>query len=110
MSPDDSSQRVTEVTTPPRHDWAATTTDKVEVVVAFIRDRTVTPALRLVRYLSFGVLALFVGTLLAVLVGAGIIRVLDNYVFPGKVWASYLTVGGIFLLLGLFLSRMRYPR
>jgi hypothetical protein len=92
------------------NDWAAVATAKVESVVSIIRDRTVTPVQRAVRYAIFGLLAAFIATLLAVLVGIGAVRVLDNYVFHWRVWASYLVIGGIFAAIGLLLSRMRHPR
>jgi undecaprenyl pyrophosphate phosphatase UppP len=92
------------------NDWAAVATAKVESVVSVIRDRTVTPVQRIVRYAIFGLLAIFIATLLAVLVGIGAVRVLDNYLFHWRVWASYLVIGGIFSAIGLLLSRMRHPR
>jgi len=91
-------------------DWASVATAKVEEVVSLIRDRTVTPVLRAVRYVIFGLLAVFIATLLAVLLATGAVRVLDNYLFHRRVWASYLVIGGIFSGLGLFFSRMRHPR
>lgn len=95
---------------PSGSDWAAVATAKVEEVVSLVRDRTVTPVLRAVRYVVFGLLALSVGILLAVLAAAGFVRILDNYLFHQRVWASYLVIGGIFSALGLFLMRMRHPR
>jgi hypothetical protein len=95
---------------PIRDDWASWVTAKVEQVVSLIRDRTVTPILRAVRYVIFGLLALGIGVLLSVLVAIGAVRVLDNYLFHQRVWASYLVIGGIFSVAGLFLSRMRHPR
>jgi hypothetical protein len=92
------------------NDWAAVATAKVESVVSIIRDHTVTPVQRIVRYAIFGLLAVFIATLLAVLVGIGAVRVLDNYLFHWRVWASYLVIGGIFSAIGLLLSRMRRPR
>ncbi|HXY44436.1 MAG TPA: hypothetical protein VEH29_09625 [Acidimicrobiales bacterium] len=92
------------------HDWASVVTDKVEEVVSLIRDRTVTPVLRAVRYAIFGLLAFVIAALLAVLLATGAVRVLDNYLFHRRVWASYLVMAGIFSGLGLFFSRMRRPR
>jgi hypothetical protein len=93
-----------------KNDWASWATTKVELVVSLIRDRTVTPVIRAVRFVIFGLLALGIGALLSVLVAVGAIRVLDNYLFHQRVWASYLVIGGIFSVAGLFLSRMRRPR
>jgi hypothetical protein len=95
---------------PGSNDWAALATAKVEDVVSLIRDRIVTPVIRAVRFVILGMLALAIGSLLAVLIAIGAVRVLDNYLFHQRVWASYLVIGGIFSLAGLFLSRMRHPR
>jgi hypothetical protein len=93
-----------------RDDLAALATAKVEQVVSLIRDRTVTPVIRAVRFIIFGLLAVAIAALLSVLIAVGAIRVLDNYLFHRRVWASYLVIGGIFSALGLFLSQMRHPR
>ncbi len=95
---------------PSGSDWAAVATTKVEEVVSLVRDRTVTPVLRVVQYAVFALLALSVGALLAVLVATGLVRILDNYLFHRRVWASYLVIGGIFSVAGLFLMRVRRPR
>jgi hypothetical protein len=91
-------------------DWASVATAKVEQVVSLIRDRTVTPVIRAVRFVIFGLLALTVGALLSVLLAVGGVRVLDNYLFHRRVWASYLVIGGIFAAVGLFFAWMRHPR
>ena len=39
-----------------------------------------------------------------------ILRVLDNYVFPNDVWASYLVLGTIVTVAGLFIWTKRAPR
>lgn len=94
----------------PFNDFASLATTKVEEVVSIVRDKTVTPVLRAVRFAIFGLLAASVGVLLAILLAVGAVRLLDDYLFHWRVWASYLIVGGIFSGLGLFLSRMRHPR
>ncbi|MHB1508307.1 MAG: hypothetical protein ACYCST_11055 [Acidimicrobiales bacterium] len=92
------------------NDFASLATAKVEEIVSIVRDRTVAPVLRAVRFAIFGLLAVSVGVLLAILLAVGAVRLLDDYLFHWRVWASYLIVGGIFSGLGLFLSRMRHPR
>jgi hypothetical protein len=91
-------------------DWATQLTAKVDEVVSVIRDKTVLPVSRIVRYLILALLALGVALLLAVLFSVGIIRVLDTELFHKRVWASYLVVGGIFSLAGLLLSSKRQRR
>lgn len=93
-------------------DLAGKLTGKVEDVVSLIRDRAIKPVATAVRFLIFGLVALAVGGLLAVLFAIFSIRVLDNEVppFHHRVWASYLIVGGIFWLGGVFISRKRHSR
>ncbi len=90
----------------PPNDWAAQATAKIDEVVSIVRDKTVRPVGRVVRILILAFLTASVGALLAVLFAVGVVRVLDTEVFHAHVWASYLVVGGIFLLAGLFLSRV----
>jgi hypothetical protein len=94
------------------NDWAVATTRKVEEVVALVRDKTVRPVVRAVRYLIFGLVALFIGSTVAVLFAIFAIRVLTTEVpvFTTRVWASYFVVAGIFWLAALFLSRKSRSR
>ncbi|MGH9296527.1 MAG: hypothetical protein ACRDZP_00950 [Acidimicrobiales bacterium] len=93
-------------------DIAGKITKKVDELVMLIRDRAIRPVASGVRYLIFGLVALAVGAVLAVLFAVFAIRVLDDEVppFHHRVWASYLIVGGIFWLGGAFLSRKRHSR
>jgi hypothetical protein len=95
---------------PPREDWAAQLTEKIGQVVELIRDRTVRPVQSFVRAAIFGVLAFFVVVFVLVALVIGLVRLLDNEVFDQRVWASYLLLGGIFVVIGAFISRMRQSR
>ena len=66
-------------------------------------NRTLTPVVKVVRFVVLGLVAIFIVGLTAVLFAVGVVRVLDTEVFHRHVWASYLVVGGIFSLAGLFL-------
>jgi len=94
----------------PREDWAAQLTEKVGQVVELIRDRTVRPVQAFVRAAIFAVLAFCVVIFVLVALVVGLIRLLNNEVFDQRVWASYLLVGGIFVVAGAFVSRMRHSR
>ena len=93
-------------------DWPAQLTHKVEDVVSLIRDKTVDPVAKGVRYLIFGLLAAFLGITVVVLFAIFSIRVLvtEVPVFHTRVWAAYLVVAGIFAAAGLFFSRKRHSR
>ncbi len=91
-------------------EWPARVADTVEDVVAAVHDRAIRPLLLVARGLVFGILVAAMVFVLAVLVSIALIRVLDVYAFPGRVWASYLVVGGFLSLLGIVaftLSRAR---
>lgn len=94
----------------PRDDWAAQLTEKVGQVVELIRDHTVRPVEKFVRAAIFGVLAFFVVIFVLAALVIGLVRLLNNEVFAERVWASYLLVGGIFVVAGAFISRMRHSR
>lgn len=90
-----------------RDDWAARVTEKVEEIVALVRERTVHPVQQVVRGVIFGMIAFAIFVVVVVIVAVGLVRILNNLVFHSHVWASYLLVGGIFVVVGLLLSTMR---
>jgi hypothetical protein len=89
-------------------DWTTEAVDTIEKVVGAVRERTVVPAHRLTRVVVYGMFAAFaVVTALALLVlGAFRGGVL---IAQGEVWAVWLVLGGIFVLLGLFFWAKRSP-
>jgi hypothetical protein len=96
--------------TTPRDDWAAQLTEKVGELVGIVRDHTVRPVQKFVRAVIFGALAFSVVVFVIVALVIGVIRLLNNEVFDQHVWASYLLIGGIFLVAGTLISRMRHSR
>lgn len=90
-------------------DWTTEAVDRIDEVVATVRDKTVVPAHNVTRALVYGLLtAFFVGTALTFLCIAAF-RALEAYL-PGKVYWAYLVVGGIFVLGGGFLWTRRAPK
>lgn len=87
-----------------REDWASTVTAKVEEIVSVVRDRTVRPVQQVVRVAIFALVATTAVAVVAVMTAIGLVRILDNLAFRGHVWASYLVIGGIFVLAGLLIS------
>lgn len=88
-------------------DFAAEAAARVEGLVEVLRDRSVRPVTRIVQFMIFGFVAVFLLLTMLVLVSVALVRVLDVYVFGGRVWASDALVGGIFALAGLFLIARR---
>ncbi len=82
-------------------DWTTDAVDRIEEVVATVRDKTVVPAQNVTKAVVYGLLtAFFVGTALTLL-SIALFRALEAYL-PGKVYWAYLVLGGIFVLGGAF--------
>jgi hypothetical protein len=100
----------------PERDWPAQAADTIERVVGSVRDKTTGPALTAARAVVYGMFAALVGAAALVLLIAGAVRVLDSYL-PDSVfgedhmWASYLVLGLVFVIVGGVLWARRHgPR
>ncbi|HLN16368.1 MAG TPA: hypothetical protein VK277_06380 [Acidimicrobiales bacterium] len=94
----------------PTADWPVRAADAVDRVVDTIRDRAVRPVLVGARAVVFGLLLAVVAVVLIVVGSVGFIRLLDVYLWPGKVWASYFVLGFIFVAVGAFFWTKRSGR
>ena len=93
--------------------WAADIADTIERVVGTVRDRTTKPLVTASRGLVFGLLAAILGvvalTLLIIAASRGLQALLDIWFSHAvSVYVSYLIVGGIFCLGGLFVLSKRF--
>jgi Mn2+/Fe2+ NRAMP family transporter len=89
------------------HDWPAQAADTIERIVGTVRDRATGPALTAVRAVVFGVLCVFLGITLVVLLAIGSVRFLNSYL-PGNVWVAHLATGTIFSVAGLWMFSKRH--
>lgn len=80
-------------------DWTDRAADMVEQTVVLVRDRTVVPAQRGAKAVVYGLLAAFFGVTALMLLGILAFRLLT---IPLPVWAAWLVLGGIFVLVGVF--------
>jgi hypothetical protein len=92
--------------------WATETTDKLVSVIDNVRSQTTQKVVYAARGAVFGVIALMLGTVIAVILFAGLLRgtqaLLELAVdWDRAVYLSYLIIGGLFSLVGLFLFRKR---
>lgn len=90
------------------HDWPAQAADTIERVVGSVRDKTTGPAITAARALVYGMFALLVGVMVAVLLAVGLVRFIDAYlpssVFgDDHVWAAHGLVGLLFTLGGMLM-------
>jgi hypothetical protein len=90
-------------------DWTTEATDAIERAVVTVRDKTVTPAHAITRAIVFGLLAALIAlpALLMLLLGAfrGLVEL-----YQGEVWAAWLTLGAICVLIGLLFWARRTAR
>ena len=91
-------------------DWQARAADTIEATVGMVQDRVVRPLLIAARALVFGILVATMALVLGVLVSVALVRLLDVYAFPQRVWASEAVVGALLSVIGLLAWSMRRPR
>lgn len=89
------------------------TVDLIDRWVGFVRDRTTKPVVSLVRAIVFGTIVLVVSISLVVVALIGLVRgtqVLFELFLSERraVWATYFSLGGLFLLVGALLMRARH--
>src|SRR5436190_21886834 len=89
----------------PQPDWAARTADSIERVVTTVRDRTTRPLLLAGRAIVFGLLAAMLGVTAVVLLSIAVVRVV--VILTDRAWLAYLILGGLFVIVGLVLLRLR---
>ena len=80
-------------------EWTTQAADTIEKTVVAVRDRTVEPATRAANYMVYGVFATCC-VLTAVLFTTIVLFRVLTYAMP--VWAAWMLLGGIFVLVGLF--------
>jgi uncharacterized membrane protein len=92
--------------------WATETTDKIVSVIDSVRAQTTQKIVYAARGAVFGVIAVLLGTLIAVIALVALMRGIQSLLelavgWDRAVYISYFIVGGIFSLLGLILFRKR---
>jgi hypothetical protein len=76
--------------------------DTIDSVVGVVHDKAIRPAIVAARALVFGVIIGTAALAVVVLLSIGFIRLTTDYLFHYRVWVSYLALGGIFCLGGIF--------
>jgi uncharacterized membrane protein len=94
--------------------WAKKTVEAIDRWVDFISDKTTRPIANLVRLVVFGVIALVATITIVVLALIGISRALNELLDvwltrQDAVWISYFILSFVFLVIGAWLMRKRYP-
>ena len=93
--------------TPPVSDdassaWPDQAADLIVQGVGAVRDKTVGPAMTIARGLVYGVFALLIGTVAAVLGSILLVRIITVYLPGERVWITEIGLGVVFIGLALF--------
>lgn len=94
--------------------WARKTVEAIDRWVDFISDKTTRPIANLVRLVVFGVIAAVATITIIVLALIGISRALNELLDiwltrQDAVWISYFILSFVFVVIGAWLMRRRYP-
>jgi len=94
--------------------WAKKTVAAIDRWVDFISDKTTRPIANLVRLVVFGVIAVVATVTIIVLALIGISRALNELLDiwltrQNAVWVSYFILSFVFVAIGAWLMRKRYP-
>ena len=94
--------------------WATKTVAAIDRFVDFVSDKTTRPIANLVRLIVFGIIAMVAAITILVLALIGISRALNELLDvwltrQDAVWVSYFVLSFIFVAIGAWLMRKRYP-
>lgn len=89
------------------NDFPTQIADFLEDTANKIRSMTVDRLANAAKWTGVGIVAMLLGLVLAIFLTVGLVRLLAGLV--GMQWA-YTIIGGLFVVVGLFLWRLRIPR
>jgi high-affinity Fe2+/Pb2+ permease len=89
------------------NDFPTQIADFLEDTASKIRSMTVDRLANAAKWTGVGIVAALLGLVLAIFLTVGLVRLLAGLV--GMQWA-YTIIGGLFVVVGLFLWRLRIPR
>ena len=78
-------------------------------VLDVVHDKVLRPILLAGRAVAYGLIILLVSFVLIGALLIGLVRFIDIYLFAGREYLSYVSVGAISLLAGLIIWRKRRP-
>jgi hypothetical protein len=89
------------------NDYPAQIADLLENTAAKVRTMTVDRFAGWAKWAGVGIVAAFLGSVAMIFLTVGLVRLLAGLV--GMQWA-YTIIGGLFVVIGMFLWRLRRPR
>ena len=92
-------------------DWPVQAADAIVKGVDTLRDKTTGPVQKAARALVYGLLAAVLGTMVAILLLIGLIRLIDSivgiFMDEPRIWVTYLILGAAFTVIGAVVFRRR---
>ncbi|MGO9877338.1 MAG: hypothetical protein ACLPVY_26455 [Acidimicrobiia bacterium] len=89
-------------------DWTTDAANAIDNAVGLARERTVEPVQKVVRLVTYGLLAALILVPAVVLTIIGAFRVLE-IAAQGRDWIPWVGIGGIFVIAGWFCWTRRNP-
>ena len=89
-------------------DWTTDLLDRLDHYIDVVRSNTTDRLVKVARLVVFGVIAVILGLMAALIGLIFLIRILD-VILPREVWLPYVLLGAIFLTGGLFLWSKKSP-
>ncbi len=95
------------LTPTPEAPWTDKLVDQFVSIIDTVDLKVLRPVRLVASVLVYGILILTAATLIAALFSISVIRLVDQFLTPGRVWIAYLGLGGIFTLAGLLVWSKR---
>lgn len=89
------------------NDFPTQIADFLEETAAKVRSMTVDRVASWAKWTGVGIVSAMLGLVLSIFMVVGLVRLLAGFV--GMQW-SYTIIGGLFVVIGMFLWRLRIPR
>jgi len=100
---------VNEAKRPTNGDFVDKALFQFDHVLDVVHDKVLRPILLAGRAVAYGLIILLVSFVLIGALLIGLVRFIDIYLFAGREYLSYVSVGAISLLAGLIIWRKRRP-
>jgi hypothetical protein len=80
---------------------------QMDHVLDVVHDRVLRPIFIAGRAVAFGFIIVLMSIVLIVALLIALIRLFDVYVFSSHQWLTYVSIGAVFIIAGLFIWRYR---
>jgi hypothetical protein len=97
----------------PGGDWTVEVVHRIDTVVGTVRDKTTVPITKVARIVVYGLIAAVAAIIALWLSIVAVVRLAVVYLpfhpLSRRVWVVELALGAIFLAVGAFIWRKRWP-